>query len=184
MILLDCLDSHLEEGDSTLKKGIVIALPVAIVIMIGSMIASSPGGSITQPIEYNHKIHILEAGLDCIDCHQHYNTLARAGIPFLEVCADCHEEANGESAAEAKVVEHVQQGIPIAWEHVNDLPKHVYFSHLRHVRIGKLECARCHGTVDDLETPMKKPFKTLSMKWCMNCHEENSVSNDCLACHI
>jgi hypothetical protein len=24
----------------------------------------------------------------------------------------------------------------------------------------------------------------MTMKWCMDCHAKNKVTNDCLACHV
>jgi hypothetical protein len=24
----------------------------------------------------------------------------------------------------------------------------------------------------------------MTMKWCMDCHTKNKVTNDCLACHV
>lgn len=140
-------------------------------------------GNIKQPIEFNHKIHIVDAGLTCGDCHKYYDQLKRAGIPNIDDCAECHSEQIGESSQELKVVESIQSETMIPWRHVNVLPNHVYFSHMRHVKIGRMECARCHGAMEDREKPMKKPFKPITMNWCIDCHEKNNVSNDCLYCH-
>ena len=140
--------------------------------------------SVDQPIAYNHEVHLKEVGMECSDCHKYFDELARAGIPTIAECADCHEEPNGESAAEARVVEHVQNNEPIPWVLVNSLPQHVYFSHARHVKLGRLECAKCHGSMEDLNEPMREPFVPLSMDWCIDCHESRDVSNDCIRCHL
>ena len=138
---------------------------------------------IDQPIAYNHSIHINDVGMECDECHTGVENRARATLPSIEVCEDCHSEMNGETNAEAFVVEAIENNKEINWNRVYNLPDHVFFSHRRHVSLGKIECTQCHGAIQDFESPPKIPHIELTMDFCMDCHEEHKVNNDCLACH-
>ena len=137
-----------------------------------------------QPIAYNHQVHIETAGLTCVDCHTTVETAAGASIPSTTVCSSCHaDEPMGESAAEAKLLTYIADGAEVPWEKVYAVPDHVYFSHRRHVRLGELECATCHGDVASFTTAVAVPFQSVTMKSCMDCHRDRNVTNDCLSCH-
>ncbi len=138
---------------------------------------------LSQPLAFNHRLHIEDAGMECTDCHLYVLTGSRATIPNIEVCVDCHEETSTESATEARLVEHVQAKTLIPWQKVNRVPDHVLFSHRRHAAIGKIECATCHGAVAERSTPVSRPAVDLSMDACQECHRQSGVSNDCLLCH-
>lgn len=69
------------------------------------------------------------------------------------------------------VVEQVQQ--PIQWVQVHNLPDHVFFSHQQHVVVGKLECAECHGKVEEMEEIQQ--VSPLTMGWCISCHRKTEV---------
>jgi len=62
---------------------------------------------------------------------------------------------------------------PIEWVRLHNLPDHVYFNHAQHVAVGKVECQKCHGKVQEME--VVKQYSPLSMGWCINCHRETEV---------
>ncbi|TNE55175.1 MAG: c-type cytochrome [Bacteroidetes bacterium] len=62
---------------------------------------------------------------------------------------------------------------PIEWVRIHNLPDHVYFNHAQHVSVGKLECQKCHGLVEEMEEVYQ--YSTLGMGWCINCHRETEV---------
>ena len=84
-------------------------------------------------------------------------------------------------------------GEPIKWNKVHNLPDHVFFSHQQHVVVGGLECQNCHGDVETWSAgriasvehinslkdkypgliELSKP--TLTMGWCIECHNKASV---------
>lgn len=138
-------------------------------------------GGIKQPIAFNHKIH-AENGLECLDCHPYFKEHASSGKPALETCLSCHEEPLGESKAEKKLIEFLQSGREIGWQRLYRVPEDVYFSHMRHVVLGEIECSTCHGAIGKSSRPPSKPLK-ITMKRCMKCHEGKDVDNDCIACH-
>lgn len=153
-----------------------------LVVALGLGLAMAPPPA-TQPIAFNHQLHVEELGSECSDCHQHVLTGARATIPNITVCADCHEEAQGESAEEARLVEYIQAGEPIPWVKIYTVPDHVYFSHRRHAAIAAIDCAECHGEVGKRTEPVVRPAVRITMDHCMDCHEASGASNDCIWCH-
>lgn len=62
---------------------------------------------------------------------------------------------------------------PVQWTQVHVLPDHVFFSHQQHVKVGKIECAECHGKIEEMETV--EQFAPLTMGWCINCHRKTEV---------
>ncbi|RKY95189.1 MAG: cytochrome C [Ignavibacteriae bacterium] len=140
--------------------------------------------TIVQPIEYNHKIHVEEADLICIDCHLSVETMSSAMIPNIEICQECHsDEPFTDSPEEIKLLKYIEEEEHIPWQKIYSVPDHVYFSHRRHVSIGDLECSNCHGNVEELESPAPYPSWEPTMDNCIDCHKQYKVTFDCLSCH-
>ncbi|MFQ5705978.1 MAG: cytochrome c3 family protein [bacterium] len=153
-----------------------------IAVLIAGLLSSSEKEPV-QPIAYNHNKHVEEAGMECLDCHKYAEENARASIPNIEVCQDCHDEALSDSEAEKTLVAYIKNKKRIPWQQNYFVPDYAYFSHRRHVKLGKLDCAVCHGDVAKLTRPISQPFVKMKMDWCRDCHEQRKVSNDCYACH-
>jgi mono/diheme cytochrome c family protein len=62
---------------------------------------------------------------------------------------------------------------PIEWTRIHNLPDHAYFNHAQHVAIGKIECQKCHGPIQEMEVVYQ--YSSLGMGWCINCHRETEV---------
>jgi cytochrome c551/c552 len=62
---------------------------------------------------------------------------------------------------------------PIQWVKIHNLPDHVYFNHSQHVKVGQIQCQRCHGPIQDMDEVYQ--FAPLSMGWCINCHRQTEV---------
>src|SRR5229473_2803532 len=43
-----------------------------------------------QPIQFSHKHHVGDDGIDCRYCHTGVETSAYAGIPPTKTCMNCH----------------------------------------------------------------------------------------------
>jgi hypothetical protein len=88
--------------------------------------------------------------------------------------------------------EHWEKKQPIQWRQIYRVPEHVQFRHNRHVAAG-IDCQRCHGRVEEFDKidmiedtqwwPWGLPTKTLEMGWCVQCHRQERVSQDCYTCH-
>ncbi len=62
---------------------------------------------------------------------------------------------------------------PIQWVKIHNLPDHVYFNHSQHVKVGQVQCQRCHGNIEEMDEVYQ--FAPLSMGWCINCHRQTEV---------
>ncbi len=65
---------------------------------------------------------------------------------------------------------------PIKWVKIHNLPDHVYFNHSQHVKVGQVQCQRCHGEITEMDEVYQ--FAPLSMGWCINCHRQTQVKFD------
>lgn len=168
-------------------KGARVVIPIAATVIVVALAAAgvvlSMTGAITQPIAFNHYLHIEDVGLSCTDCHRYAETGIRATIPNREVCVDCHTEAVTESVEEARLIDYVESEEPIPWAKVYGVPEHVWFSHRRHTEVAEIACETCHGSVGQRTEPLSQPLVSQTMEWCMECHEKRGVSNDCIWCH-
>jgi hypothetical protein len=136
----------------------------------------------SQPVEFNHRLHVEDEGLECSSCHQHYLEETSSGLPPAVVCALCHLEPLGESVEELKLVSLLERGMPLEWDSAFRQPPHVFFSHMRHVAVADIECAACHGDVGSSESSPRERLP-LAMDNCIACHEREAVTNACTSCH-
>lgn len=136
-----------------------------------------------QPIDYSHKLHAGDLGIDCQFCHTYARRSRSAGIPAVAQCMACHQLVHADKEPIQQIAAAYADNQPIEWVKVHDLPDFVYFNHKRHVKAG-FECQECHGPVEEMEVLYR--HAPLTMGWCVNCHQDNrdkGASLDCLTCH-
>ena len=122
-----------------------------------------------QPVEFSHKLHAGELGLDCRYCHSAIEEGAHANIPSTQTCMNCHSQVKTESPKLALVRESFSENKPIPWVYIHKLPDYAYFNHSVHLAAG-VGCFSCHGRIDQMEVVAQE--KPLSMGWCLDCHRE------------
>jgi len=151
-----------------------------------------------QEIHYSHKIHAGDNGIDCKYCHSSARTSKTSGIPSLNVCMNCHKsiyEVSPETATaeyskefydgEIKKLyaaagwsdeeqKYVNEGTPVKWTRIHNLPDFVYFNHSQHVTVAGVECQTCHGPVEEMEIMYQ--HAPLTMGWCIECHRTTNVN--------
>lgn len=120
-----------------------------------------------QPVEYSHKLHAGNLGIDCRYCHNTVDRAAFAAVPTTETCMNCHHKVKTNSAKLTLVRESYGKGEAIPWVKVHVLPDYVYFNHQAHVTQG-VSCVSCHGRVDQMIKVSQ--VAPLSMGWCLDCH--------------
>jgi hypothetical protein len=120
-----------------------------------------------QPVQFSHKHHVGDDGIDCRYCHTSVETSPSAGIPPTQTCMNCHSQIWADSPYLEPVRESARTGKPIEWTRVNDLPDYVYFNHSIHVNKG-VGCSTCHGDVARM--PLMYQAASLQMEWCLACH--------------
>jgi cytochrome c551/c552 len=163
----------------------------------------------SQPIAFPHDIHAGINGIDCKYCHNSADKSKSAGIPTTNVCMNCHKQIQGAGDQVEKIKNiYASAGFspegggtysgetePIIWNKVHNLPDHVYFNHSQHVEIGGIDCKQCHGDMTKQnELPRVVPVEelnmvegniqltrpTLTMGWCIECHNVKEVSTGTL----
>ena len=100
-----------------------------------------------QPVQFSHKHHVGDDGIDCRYCHQTVEKTASAGLPSTKTCMNCHSQLFANVPYLEIVRESWRSGKPIEWQRVHDLPDFSYFNHSIHVNKG-VGCSTCHGRVD------------------------------------
>ncbi len=133
--------------------GLVASLVVGWVIFPKLLYSSKE-----QPIHYDHAKHNELVDDGCESCHYFREDGTFSGVPKLAQCIDCHEEVNGESPEEEKFVrEYVEKGREVPWLVYSRQPDCVFFSHVAHVKMGKMDCVTCHGHIG--ESQELKPYQ-------------------------
>ena len=120
-----------------------------------------------QPVQFSHKHHAGELGIDCRYCHTGVETQAKAGIPPTATCMNCHRQIWTDAPILEPVRASYRDDVSIRWVKVYDLPDFVFFNHAVHVHQG-IGCATCHGRVDRMNQVWQA--SSLQMEWCLECH--------------
>ena len=185
--------------------GLIVVIGVVVALFLGLYsINIMEGYQPSQPIEFAHAIHTGTNGIDCKYCHNSVDKSRTAGLPTVNVCMNCHKQITGVGPQVAKIqkiydaagwdaagMKYTNVTKEIVCNKVHVLPDHVYFNHSQHVTIGGIDCKQCHGdmtkmtqtakvmSVQELNgvegnIPLTKP--TLTMGWCIECHQEKEVS--------
>ena len=139
-------------------------------------------GPVKQPLAYSHKIHTEI--LKCEECHTGVLTSAAAGLPDIKICMGCHsEDPISKSPEEIKLINYIKKKQNVPWKRLYKNPVHVYFSHNRHVSVGKLGCEKCHGGMGKMTQPPSQALVKMDMGYCISCHQKNNLDVSCIICH-
>ena len=129
----------------------------------------------TQPIAFSHKVHAGQYEIDCNYCHTGVNISKSANIPSLNICMNCHNAIETDKPEIQKILAAYEENRPIEWVRVHNLPDLAYFNHKQHVAVGGLDCATCHGPIEEMDVVYQ--YSELTMGWCINCHRESEVNS-------
>ena len=120
-----------------------------------------------QPIQFSHKHHVGDDGIDCRYCHTAVESSATAGVPPTKTCMNCHSVLFNTAGYLEPVRESYRTDKSIEWVRVHRLADYVYFNHSIHVNKG-VGCSSCHGQINQM--PLAFQASTLQMAWCLDCH--------------
>jgi len=165
------------------RVSLVIGMSAPLVIILGLMLwvrspyFTSSQQEVVQPVQFDHRHHVADVGIDCRYCHQSVEKAASAGYPPTQLCLNCHSQVWNKSPLLDLVRQSYFQNEPIPWKRVHRLPDFVYFNHSIHVNKG-IGCETCHGRVDEMpaiEQTGGQVSRTggdapLTMGWCLECH--------------
>ena len=127
-----------------------------------------------QPVPFSHAIHVTQLGMDCRYCHSYVEVSSHSNIPTTQTCMNCHTQVQSNNPKLAVVRESWQNGTPVSWVKIHQIPDFAYFNHSVHVNRG-ISCVSCHGQVNHMDVVYQK--EPLSMGWCLSCHRhpENNL---------
>jgi hypothetical protein len=138
-------------------------------VYVRSPLFTGQNEPVVQPIEFDHRHHVSDDGIDCRYCHTTVDRAPSAGYPSTEVCLNCHAQVWNKSPMLDPVRQSFFTDRALEWRRVHDLPDHVYFNHAIHVNKG-VGCVTCHGRVDRMAEVMR--VHPLTMGWCLECHRD------------
>jgi hypothetical protein len=127
----------------------------------------------SQPIPYDHDLHVNQLGLDCRYCHSFVEHSGHANVPSSNTCWNCHQHVRKDSPKLEPLRRAMDEtyenydGEPVRWVRVHRAPDYVYFDHSAHVNRG-VSCVSCHGQVNNMEVVYHA--KDHSMGFCLDCH--------------
>jgi hypothetical protein len=120
-----------------------------------------------QPVQFSHKHHVGDDGIDCRYCHTGVENSATAGIPPTKTCMNCHSVLFNNVGYLEPVRESYRTDKSIDWVRVHRLADYVYFNHSIHISKG-VGCSSCHGQINQM--PLVFQASSLQMEWCLDCH--------------
>jgi hypothetical protein len=120
-----------------------------------------------QPVQFSHKHHVGDDGIDCRYCHTGVETSAVAGIPPTKTCMNCHSVLFNSADYLEPIRESYRSDKSIEWVKVHRLADFAYFNHSIHINKG-VGCSTCHGQINQM--PLVFQAHTLLMQWCLDCH--------------
>jgi hypothetical protein len=166
-------------SDAAFRVALGFVALVALLVVVGPMVyVRTPYHQrrefpLDQPLQFDHRHHVRDAGIDCLYCHSAAQRGPYAGIPSAELCMGCHNQVWPKSIELELLRRSYFLNEPLPWQRVHELPDYVYFDHSIHVNKG-VGCVSCHGRVDFMALDYQ--VAPLSMGWCLSCHrspEEN-----------
>jgi hypothetical protein len=146
---------------------VILVLVATLAAINRSSYVTEAGVARSQPVQFSHKHHVSDDGIDCRYCHTSVEESSFAGIPSTKICMNCHTQIWPESPILEPVRESFRTGKSLQWTRVHNLPGFAYFDHSIHVHKG-VGCVTCHGRVDQM--PLMWRENTLYMEWCLECH--------------
>ena len=126
-----------------------------------------------QPVQFSHKHHVGDDGIDCRYCHSSVETSAVAGIPPTKTCMNCHSVLFNDVGYLEPIRESYRTDQSIRWIKVHRLPDFVYFNHSIHINKG-VGCSTCHGRINQM--PLVFQDSPLLMQWCLDCHRSPELA--------
>lgn len=171
-------------GTMHMLKSKFAILPVLLLVaaaLLAFGLAEGPS-SWNDPVEqwrlvkFSHRLHVVETGMECADCHAGADTTRTAGdflLPQKAVCADCHEVEDEQQCSMC----HTDAG---RLEKYAVPQREVRFNHQAHVVQG-MDCLDCHAGVENAEMPSTAFLPAMAS--CSRCHNGVAQTDACESCH-
>ncbi|MEM9398842.1 MAG: cytochrome c3 family protein [Verrucomicrobiota bacterium] len=153
-------------------KAVIAVICIKAAVILGVTYYCTPkytrvGYMPTQPVPFDHSLHVGQLGMDCRYCHTGVEQSSHSNVPATQTCMNCHSQVKAGSAKLAEVRKSWETGNPVSWVRIHKSPDYVYFNHAVHVNRG-VSCASCHGKVNEMRVVWHD--QSQSMGWCLDCH--------------
>ncbi len=194
----------------TIYLSIAIALSLLVFLSAYNKNVMLPGNhqgyEPVQPIQYSHRLHAGELGIDCQFCHTGAEKSRHAGIPPVQTCMNCHKfitapylevKAEDELAVKenrkprqiiSKEIAKIYEAIGLDNELKSDSSKTP--SSIKWIKVHKLPDfvyfdhrphvaagVQCQTCHGAVETMERvRQVNDLSMGWCVNCHRDANAN--------
>ncbi len=142
------------------------------------------------PLRFDHQQH-LEAGAECVTCHDSARKSATVGdrnLPGHEECESCHDltaASKGAKTDPPSACNTCHPGFDVSVRLAPaklDMPTaNLRFNHQVHVE-KKTDCAVCHGPMTDVTLATRQQLP--KMATCLKCHDGRQASKECGTCHV
>ena len=142
-------------------------VPLGLMLYARTPLARGMQDPVEQPVQFDHRHHTKDEGIDCRYCHNTVDKSPSAGIPQTQLCLNCHSQVWNKSPILEPIRQSFINNTPIKWNRVYQVPEFVYFNHSIHVNKG-VGCISCHGKVGEMAAIEKAT--PLTMSWCLECH--------------
>src|SRR6266542_1285527 len=103
--------------------GIIVVLVATLAAINRSSYVTEVGVARSQPVQFSHKHHVSDDGIDCRYCHTSVEQFSFAGIPSTKICMNCHTQIWAESPILEQVRESFRTGKSLEWTRVHNLPR-------------------------------------------------------------
>ncbi len=127
---------------------------------------------VDQPVDFDHRHHSQDDGIDCVYCHTSVFRAGTAGIPSTDKCMGCHSQVWSQSV----MLEPVLKGLFLGdADPVEQSPRSARFRLFQpcHSREQGVGCSTCHGRVNEMAQVYQ--VAPLTMGWCLDCHRAPSA---------
>lgn len=196
----------MKRAPKPLRMVIGLAVLLGLGGIVYAMISPREGYAPPQPILFQHKkmagkpnwvtgpdgkeVNLGGYDIPCLYCHTMPYKGRHSTVPSTDICMNCHTVAGQDREWIIKLKsEYWDQGKPIPWVKVHDLPDFVYYDHSAHLNAKhengkqKVDCIDCHGDVAEMEVVSVQ--NRFNMGWCLDCHRKPDMQGptDCIACH-
>ena len=69
----------------------VVGFFAFLLLWVRSPLFTNQESQIVQPVQFDHRHHVADDGIDCRYCHDAVDRGPSAGIPSSSLCMNCHE---------------------------------------------------------------------------------------------
>src|SRR4029078_10291365 len=108
-------------------------VPLGLMLYARTPYARGMQEPVEQPIQFDHRHHTRDEGIDCRSCHNTVDRSPAAGLPATQVCLNCHSQVWNKSPLLEPVRESFFKNTPIKWTGVNQVPELADFNPSAHV---------------------------------------------------